>query len=100
MNAFLLLEPLCIVLLIVFALWLIGPWGLASVLVLPLLVWRSWRSTQIPQHKNLLPKALMVVFALYGGYAVWQHLPTPHVVVAIFGCVLFWLTIVKYAYPT
>jgi hypothetical protein len=99
-NAFMVLEPLCIVGLAVLSVRLIGPWGLASLLVLPLLVWRSWRSAQIPRRNNRLPKVLMVILAPYGGYATWGRLPTPHLAVAILGCMLFWVTILKYAYPT
>ncbi len=99
-NALMLLEPLCILGLTVLSVRLTGPWGLASLLVLPFLVWRSWRSAQIPRRNARLPKVLITLSVLYGGYAAWAGLPTPHLVAAVLGCILFWLTILRYAYPT
>ena len=100
MNSIMLAELLSGVGLIVVAFRLLGPWGLAVLFGLPLVIWASWGSAHVPRYGGRLPKALAVAFLLYGTYAAWERLPVAHLVAALLGLILFAAVVAKYAYPT
>lgn len=100
MNALMLLEPLCGLGLIVLAFRLFGSWGVVLLVVLPLVIWASWKSAHIPRYRGRLPKALAVAFLSYGVYGIWERLAAPHLIAALLGFILFGAVVAKYAYPT
>jgi hypothetical protein len=100
MNAVMILEPLCGLGLMVLAFSLLGWWGLAVLVLLPFVIWRSWQNSLIVRHRARLPKVLTIAFLSYGMYALWEQLPAQHLAAALLGCILFGAAVAKYAYPT
>lgn len=100
MNMLAMMELFSIFALILLAFSLLGWWGLAVLVLLPFLVWWSWRSAQVPRYRNRFPVLLAIASLGYGAYTIYERYPALDLLAALVGFVLFATIIAKYAYPT